>query len=212
MNEELARALESDAATVSDNVLIKLRKKIAEARELDKQIESAEERLEDLKKKRWAIVGHFNIFGELVAMLQSAGVPSLTIEAEGNLPAYEATLKTLFTAKLPEDERRGKALKKFRWLSGLWKKQFQVDFAKGQDADAKRFAALLKKNKIKDFEVKVGVHSSTLTAEIRRRFSDGKPLSPADMELLGAAAYPVVELTEQRGLLKDGKGQRKGKD
>lgn len=209
--EELESVLEADAGDVSFDVLVTLRNKIAEARALDADIAAAEEKLEELRRKRWAIVGHFNVSGELVTMLQSAGVKSVSIDAHGNYPAYQARLKNLYTAKLPEDERRDKALKKIRWLSGLAKTQFKVDFAKGQDKLAKRFISLLKKQKIKDYEVKVGVHSSTLTAEIRRRFTDGEPLSPADMDLLGAAVYPVVELTKQEGLLTDGKGQGKGK-
>jgi hypothetical protein len=138
-------------------------------------------------------------------MLQSAGVKNLSIEAQGNYPAYRAQLKNIYTAKLPDDERRSAALRKFKWLRGLAKTQFKVDFAKGQEKSAKRFASLLKRQRIKDYEVKVGVHSSTLTAEIRRRFTDGDPLSPVDMDLLGAAVYPVVELTEQEGLQTDGK-------
>ena len=213
MSAELASVLEQDAgvASKSESVLVTLRRKIAEVRELDARIKDAEEALADLKRKRWGIVGHFNVSGELVAMLQSAGVPSLSIQAEGNYPAYEAELKTLFTAKLPEDERRDKALKRFKWLEGLTKTQYKVDFSKGQGKQAKKFQSLLKKQKIVDYEVKVGVHSSTLTAEIRRRFSDGKPLSPSDMELLGAATYPVVELTEVKGLGTNGKGQRERK-
>jgi len=214
MSAELASVLEQDAgvASRSENVLVTLRNKIAEVRELDARIKDAEEAVAELKRKRWSIVGHFNVSGELVAMLQSAGVPSLSIEAAGNYPAYEANLKTLFTAKLPEDDRRDKALRKFRWLEGLTKTQYKVDFSKGQGKLAKKFQSLLKKQKIVDYEVKVGVHSSTLTAEIRRRFSDGEPLSPADMELLGAATYPVVELTEVKGLKTNGKGQRQTKD
>ena len=211
MEPGVEEALEKAGAVVSDDVLKRLRDKISEVRELDALIEQAEEKVDELKRKRYGIVGHFRISGLLVEMFQSAGVKTLSIQAGGNLPPYEARLKNIYQAKLPEDERRSRAFKKFRWLSGLSKTSFTVDFGKGQDKLVKKFQSLLKKQKIKDFEVKVGVHSSTLTAEIRRRFTDGLPLSPADMDLLGAAVYPVVELKKQ-GEETDGKGKRERKE
>lgn len=212
MSAEVEAALEEDVRELkSDDRLVKLRQKIAEVRDLEEQIDQTEERLDDLRRKRWAIVGHYGISGELVAMLHSAGVKSVSIEPQGNHPAYIATLKNIFAAKLPDDERRDAALKKFKWLQGLSKTQYKVDFGRGQNKIAKRFATMLDKKKL-DYDVKVGVHSTTLTAEIRRRFSDGDPLSPAEMDLLGAAVYPTVELTKQEGLLKNGKGRKeKGK-
>lgn len=207
MEPGVEEALERAGSVVSEDVLRRLRDKIAEVRVLDFQIAEAEERLEELKRKRYGIVGHFRISGQLVEMFQSAGVKTLSITASGNLPSYDAKLVQIYHAKLPEDDRRAKAFKKFRWLSGLSKTSFRVDFAKGQDKLVKNFQSLLKKQKIRDYEVKVGVHSSTLTAEIRRRFVDGQPLSPADMDLLGAAVFPVVEL-KQQGEVDDGKGKR----
>jgi len=199
-------ALEKRGGSVSEDSLKKLRTKIAEVRGLDLEIAGVEERLQELRDKRSSIVGSFRISGELVSMFQSMGVKSLSIGAEGNLPPYDAKLVTLYSAKLPDDERRAKAFKQFRWLHGLAKTSFKVEFGKGQDKLAKKFSTLLKKQKIKDYEVKVGVHASTLTAEIRRRFADGLPLTPADMDLLGAAVYPVVELKKQEEV-KNGKAK-----
>ena len=207
MDPGVEAALEQAGGVVSEDVLRRLRDKIAEARDLDLQIAEAEERVDELKRRKYAIVGHFRVSGQLVEMLQSAGVKNLSIAASGNQPACEARLTTLYHAKLPEDDRRAKAFKKFRWLSGLAKTSFRVDFGKGQEKMVKKFQSLLKKQKIRDYEVKVGVHSSTLTAEIRRRFTDGQPLAPADMDLLGAAVFPVVEL-KQQGEVTDGKGKR----
>jgi len=211
MSADLEEVLVADASDVGPDQLAKLRGKIQQVVELDDKIAELEDRLLALKKERWAIVGHFSVAGELVGMFQSAGVKTLVIDARGNHPSYLAQLKNIFTAKLPEDERRAVALRKFRWLQGLSKTSYKVDFAKGQDKQSKKFASLLKKHKVKDVEIKVGVHASTLIAEIRRRFTDGEPLSPVDMDLLGAAVYPVVELTEQRGLEQNGKGQGKVK-
>jgi hypothetical protein len=58
---------------------------------------------------------------------------------------------------------------------------------------AKKTEQMLKKAKV-PFTKEVKVHASTLTAEIRRRYKDGQPLPPADLELLGAFVRPMVKI------------------
>lgn len=210
MRQALKRALVEDAAEhMSAEPLAALREKIAKVLDIDDQITDLEERLAQLNRDRWAIVGHFNVTGELVSLMQSVGVPEFTVEARGNHPAYVAKLTNMITAKLPDDDRRERALRVVKWLAGLAKIQFSVDFAKGQRRQAKKFETLLKKSGVADYSMKYGVHSGTLTAEIRRRISDGTPPSPAEMDLLGAAVFPTVKLTEKKELRTNVKGKRK---
>ena len=77
MDPGVEAALEQAGGVASEDVLRRLRDKIAEVRDLDLQITEAEERVEELKRKKYQIIGHFRISGQLVEMFQSAGVKTL---------------------------------------------------------------------------------------------------------------------------------------
>lgn len=167
-----------------------LRKKLAEARDIELELQGLAEVANVLSKRLSKLRTE-----ELPGMFEAAGLTSLSLDASGNMPACDAELTVFYSASLPKDEtKRAAAFKKFKWLHELRKHKFTLTFAKGEDKKAKTLAATLKKQKLK-FEDKVDVHSGSLTAEIRRRFEDGTPLPPADLELLGAMVGTVVKLT-----------------
>lgn len=173
---------------VSKDKLIFLRGKIAEARDIELMIKQKQEELRVLSNKLQEIQSN-----ELPALFDELQIRNMTLEASGNLPAYEARLETKINASLPTDERREQALKKLSWLGELAKNTFMVQLGKGDEKRAKKLASMLKKSKF-DFEQDVKVHAGTLTAEVRRRYRDGQPLSQATLDLIGAFVRPIVTI------------------
>jgi hypothetical protein len=189
----LAAAEALGAQQPSEDSLKRVRAKLKQAAELDVQIEELEERLEEknaaLTKLRTE---------ELPGIFNEVGINSLGLDPDGNLPGYDAELKPFYSAKLPDDERRDQAFKKFKWLHELTRNTFTVKFGKGDSKKVKALTTFLKKNKITSYENKVGVLPQTLTAEVRRRAEDGQPLPPADMTLLGAYSGNVVNIKRRK--------------
>lgn len=180
------------AAAGSDDLVAKVRAKLVESRELAAEIANVEERLRDLSARMTAIRSE-----ELPSLFEEAGLDVLGIDAEGNLPGIDAKLVPYYSASLPDDERREKAFRKFRWLEDLTKNRFTADLGRGDAKKAKALESALRKLKV-GYTNKVSVHASTLTAEIRRRFESGKPLPPADLELLGAHVGRIVKLETRK--------------
>lgn len=176
--------------------LRRLRSKVAEARDLSLTISDL---MSAVKEEEARLLKIRTV--ELPALFEEIGISNITLDASGNNPECYAELATFYSANLPKDERADKAFKKFKWLAPLSRHTISLDFAKGEEPKAKKLMAVLKKQKLK-FKDKVGVHASTLTAEIRRRYEDGQPLSPADLDLLGATVGTIVKLnieTEDEG-------------
>lgn len=200
---QMSAAMQAAAALApkpSEDKLIKLRAAIARARDLELEIEAKQTALDEKMKELTTIRTV-----ELPGIFEEAQVSgTITLEAVGNEPAYEATLAKFYSASLPDDDRREKAFKRFKWLAELSKTRFTVDFGKGDDKKVKAFTKLLKAKKV-EASSKVGVHSGTLTAEIRRRFESGKPLAPGDLDLLGATVGTVVKLNKVKGQKDNGK-------
>lgn len=172
----------------SEDRLVFLRKKIAETRDLQLRIEDKERELRELKNQLDDVQ-----INELPALFDECQLSELTLQPAGNMPAYEAKLTTKINASLPKDERGEQALKKFAWLRELSKNTFTVLLDKEDQKKAKEIERQLKKSKV-EYTREVKVHGQTLTAEIRRRYADGRPLPPADLDLLGAYVRPVVTI------------------
>lgn len=188
MSADVAAAAASFKPIASKDRLTYLRSKIAEARDIELAIEQKQEELRQLSSRLLIIQSN-----ELPALFDELQIRNMTLEGTGNLPAYEATLETKINASLPTDERRDKALKTLSWLRELAKNTFTVQLGKGDEKRAKKLASILKKSKF-DFEQDVKVHAGTLTAEVRRRYRDGQPLSQASLDLIGAFVRPIVTI------------------
>lgn len=128
----------------------------------------------------------------LLDIMVEAGMPSFTLEAEGNHPPAEFKRATIVNAAIPKD-REGEA---FLFLDEegegeLIRSTFKLDFGMGERKQADRLEALLKKNKY-EFTRKVGVLSASLTAAVKRRLAAGKVV-PND--ILGVYVGEKVEVT-----------------
>lgn len=176
----------------SEDKLRRLRETVAQARDLELQIRNTMERLAELNDQLAKIEND-----TLPTMFQELGVTSMSLDTDGNHPAFVAELDTVYKANLPKDDRAQKAYKKFPWLREMAKTRVEISFGRDEQARVKKLEAVLKKMRV-PFDKELSVHWKTLTSEVRRRFEDGKPLPPADLDLLGAFVMTRVKLTEQK--------------
>lgn len=180
----------------SDGDLAHLKSRIAYGREVEARIADLQERLNAESAKLSELRTR-----ELVDLFEKIGISSVGIDQDGNLPAYEAKLKPYYNASLPKDEDKKEAalalLKKMD-ASDLSKTKVEVQFGRGEEKVLRAFSQAMKKLKV-GFSAKTGVHASTLTAWVRERFENNKPLSQADLISLGATVGKVVMLESKKG-------------
>lgn len=154
-----------------------LRDHVAELEDLEAKVKEKKATILEIRRK------------ELVDLLDKAGIPSLTLAAEGNSPEFTVSTKTIYHANIPEENKDAA----YRWLKEhdqdyMIKTIFSISF--GLD-EAKECAAFEKKlAKITgDYERKQAVPWNTLTAWVKEEFEAGRKLSAKVMGLLGAEHY-----------------------
>lgn len=188
-----ARLAKRPTKVVSEDALKKIRDKIAEVRGLDREIADLTERLAEKQAALRAIREK-----DLTDLMKEHKVESITLAAAGNLPAYVAELATEYYAGLPKKATPEQREAGFKFLVEVWKvpdiikNEVSLSFGAGDHKRVKQLLTLLRKNKFKDFENEVSVHSGTLTAELRRRVRAGDIPSPADLAKIGGYVREVV--------------------
>lgn len=196
LNPAVAKLAQTKRPQPSEGDLAHLKSRIAYGREIEAKIADLQDRLEIENAKLSELRTH-----ELVDLFEKIGISNIGIDPDGNLPAYEAKLKSYYSASLPKDEDKKeealKLLKKFN-ASDLSKTKVEVQFGRGEEKVLKAFGAAMKKLKV-GFSAKTGVHASTLTAWVRERFESNKPLAQADLQVLGATVGKVVMLEPRKG-------------
>lgn len=178
-------------AKPTKDALKNLREQVRAAADLELEISDLEEKLFQKKQKLNEIKSE-----TLPSLFEDVGVDTIGVEPLGNAPGFDAELKPYYHATL-KPENMAEAFRKFRWLSPMQKHTFKVEFGRGEAAQAKKFLVALKKQRL-DYSNSVGVPWNTLTAEIRRRHEDGEPLSPGDLQILGATVGKVVQLKKRK--------------
>lgn len=188
-----ARLAKRQPREVSEDALEKIRQKIAEVRSLDALILDLSARLSEAQASRAKITD-----SELPDLLKQHKVTSVTLAPHGNLPAYEATLDTVYYAGLPKKATPEQREAGFKFLVEVWKvpdlikNAVSLKFGAGDHKRVKKLLTLLRKNKFSDYENEVSVHTGTLTAELRRRVKAGDIPSPADLAKIGGYVREVV--------------------
>jgi hypothetical protein len=187
-----ARLAKRAPKVVSEDALQRIRNKIAEIRELDGHIADLTAQLGEKQAARTAITDT-----ELPDLMRQYTVTSITLAAAGNLPAYDATLETVYYAGLPKKATPEQREAGFKFLVEVWKvpdiikNAVTLTFGAGESKRAKKLFGLLKKNKF-EYGNEVSVHSGTLTAELRRRVRAGELISPSDLAKIGGYVKEVV--------------------
>ena len=180
----------------SETQLQQIRDAVRSVRDLQLEISSAEEaikekrvRLNDLERKT------------LPELFSVAGVKSLTIEAEGNMPAYFAERSPYYRANIAAnwpDEKRQAA---FDWLEkngggDLIKSEIVITLPRKSEKLRKTVLATLKKLKLDQVDIGLAVPWASLTSFVKECYEKRKIKPPLDT--LGADVGDIVKLKPQK--------------
>jgi hypothetical protein len=187
MTEEddvLAMALEDTRRKPAD--LTQVRDKAKELRDAYIDKAEAEDRVKLIQSQINAIEQK-----ELIELFNRVGIASVTVEAEGNHPAFVAERKTIYGAKIP-DEHRQEALAWFE-NSGhgdLVKAEVTVTFGMQEHDKRLSLLELLASNGYECYSDET-IHAQTLKAFVKRELIAGRIIP---LDLLGAYFFDQVKI------------------
>jgi hypothetical protein len=191
----LADAIKSNPIKPPKDKLDQLRELVAQARDIESEIEHLEEQLKIANKKSFELC-----HDKLPKLMDEAGLPSITLAAEGNHPEVVATASPFYAAsiaaKWPEEKRR----KAMEWLDNngfgdLIKTRVEANFPRETLAKARKFAQEASKAGATT-DIKESVHSGTLSAWLREQVEEKGYIPP--LELIGGVIGRVVNLKVKR--------------
>lgn len=176
--------------------------RLEKVRELLRQCRDGDLELAELAEKSKAVSVRLHKMKSetLPDVFAQLGIDKLGLEAEGNLPAYDADLKPFYKANISADWPPEQQDKAFAFLdkvgSGdLIKSQFSVFIGRGDRKTAKRLLRSLKRLKL-DYTHTQGVPWNTLTAWLKEQVEKHNTTPPLD--LLGATVGKVVALKPRK--------------
>ena len=183
-NAEVARTIESG------DKLDRVRNAVRRLRDLEFEKAELEERLSAIKNDILVLEQR-----DLVSLFSEVHVTSVSLEAEGNLPAVVADRVPFYSAKIPPE----KEAEAFNWFNqqghgDLIKTEIKVSFGMGDRTEAEQVETMLEDAGV-EYSSKLGVHPSTLKAFVKAEIESGHALP---MELLGAYAGEVVKIKEKK--------------
>jgi hypothetical protein len=134
-------------------------------------------------------------------MFLDAGVDTIGLPAQGNLPSYDAKLEPYYKANILaswDDDRKQEA---FNWLikhgaGDIIKSTITIRLPLGSDKLRKRIMDALSKFRGIAITHDMSVPWNTLTAYVRECFTKGQKLPPLDV--LGADVGSIVKMTERK--------------
>jgi hypothetical protein len=192
--QRLLDEMEADRPVASSDQLDVIRAKAAELRGLEKERQDIEERLSRISERRKTITDK-----ELVDLMDGAGVPSITLAAEGNLPEFTVAVGPYYHANIADDWPDEKRAKAFAWISryhgGMLRNTVTISFGKGSQKQQKALEGFLKKQKIA-FSNKFGVPWNTLTAFVKEQIEEHRKTPP--LALLGATVGRVAKIKKEK--------------
>jgi hypothetical protein len=195
VDKQLVALLNEGAPTATGDRLDALRNAVRELRNAEAEVTDLEERL----RQRKADVRRAQR-EELPSFFHAAGLTTLTLEPEGNQPAYAVKLSPYVHASIaisaPQEQRE----KAFGWLekhgaSDLIKRTFTIETGRGEEAKVRKIEVALAKLKV-PFELSYEVHWSTLTAWLKEQISKHQPIPP--LELIGGDVGEIVQVEKAK--------------
>ena len=174
----------------SPDALVKIKATLTLARDLETSIEEMEFKLAEDRAQLNALQHKV-----LPDQFNSAGITSLTIEAEGNHPAIKCDLRPYFKASIPakwSEEKREAALAELdKFGAGdLAKRTVTVQFARSEADEAQSFSEELDRMGV-TYTMQFDVHHATLTSWLKETVSEG---NMPDLEKIGGQVGQVVSL------------------
>jgi len=183
-NQELFDAIASEPEEIVD--LTTVRKKAVELRDAYLKYADLENQLKELRSSITKIER-----SDLPDMFTSARISSITVEADGNHPAFVASRETIYTAKIP-DEKRQEA---FQWFESqghgdLIKSAINITFGMQEHEERLRVMKLLSDARV-EYYTNEQVHHSTLRAFVKHELQAGRVIP---FDLLGAYIFDEVKI------------------
>lgn len=139
---------------------------------------------------------------DLPDLFTTSQIRDLTLEAEGNLPAYRAALHPYFKAGISSDWDEGRRVEAFAALQeagggDLIKNVITIELDPGNVKMADRIKAGLTKMGVA-FSAEMSVHWKTLTAFVQEQYQ-AKPPRTLPLEKLGATVGRKVSIKPLTG-------------
>lgn len=168
-----------------------LRKRAAYVRDETIAITESQERLDERKKALRQILER-----ELVDLFHEVGTDLQGLPAEGNMPAYDVSLKEWVSAKIP-DQFKDAAHDWFeeQGHGDIVRHTFTVSLGVDDEARANKLRKLLQKEFPDEYLEERKIHSSTLLAFVKEQRRLGEVL-PA--EILGINSGDIVLVEERK--------------
>jgi hypothetical protein len=187
----LAAAITNARLALNPDKLDRLREATKHLRNLTLEAEAREADLKLCKSQIDAMVK-----STLPALFEEAGVTSIGIEAEGNMPAYEAKAQPYYHANIKADWEPEKKNEAFTWLTDhghgdLIKSIITIEFGRGEYGTMKKVEDWLKKSKVL-YTNDRAVPWASLTAFVKEQITKHNTIPP--LEILGATVGKVVKL------------------
>jgi|KBSSwiStaDraftv2_1062776.scaffolds.fasta_scaffold07344_2 hypothetical protein len=184
----------STQKVINEDSLERAKTAVRAVRDLQAQISSAEEALSAMKRELYK-----KIREELPDLFFEVGIDKVGIPAEGNMPAYDATLKPFAKAVIAagwDEERKAQA---FEYLeangaSSLIKNKIEIQLDRGDFELATKLRGVLESMNV-DYESEMSVQWNTLTSWLKERIRQHKT---PPLDIIGGDVGQIVELKERR--------------
>ena len=175
-----------------------VRDQIRYIRDLDLRIQNAEEVVKSLQREK-----HELEFSTLPTLFMENKITAISLEAEGNMPAYEAKINDYYRANIKSDWPQDRKQKAFDWLerhklADIVKTIFTIEIGRGNAKLTKKIITWLRAQKIPHSKAQA-VAWNTLTMAVKERYRDHKPLKDTELEIIGATVGKIVKLQPKRG-------------
>lgn len=199
MPAHLARAIADTPPPIAGDKLLELKGLVGQARDLEKERDMLNERLSEVNSALDGPDGLY--FRTLPALMTEIGVPQITIEAEGNLPAYIATAspyyKASISAEWPEEKRKDA----FDYLESidagdLIKTEVTVAFPRDKRDLAVKYKEMVEKKYGSAATIKENVAWNTLTAWLKDQVEEEGTIPQLDK--IGGVVARIVKLKEKK--------------
>lgn len=171
--------------------------KASAARDKAAEIDDLEQRLTEARSDLTRITRM-----ELPDLLDEAGTDSIGLEASGNLPAMDITLKSIYSANIAAAWSEARRAEAFAWLEAnghgdliktevtiAWPRELRDKAIEFIDFFRRRYVGLVP-------EITEAVHKQTLSAWFKQQVRNGGELPPLDV--LGASTWRVAEMKERQ--------------
>jgi hypothetical protein len=184
--QELLDEIAANPVPPKEVNLTTIREKAKELRDYYLQKADLESQIKELGTKITNVERH-----ELIDMFDSAGISSVTVDPDGNHPAFIAERTTVYGGKIPE-ERRMEALNWFEAAGhgDLVKSVITIQFGMQEHEERLHVMKLLSDNHI-EYYTNESVHHMTLKAFVKGELRAGHVIP---MDLLGAYMFDEVKI------------------